>query len=147
MILVNLVETSEHYLKEVAGACVDHVAPYVLDDRFLVRGPVPQMQVLSPTRDDIRYLKRFLDETAERSNRRIGERLAELLTVLHAADPGLFVPLDAADMVTRTFGVVLTIAGYTGTLPPEAFPQSPTAMRNSCLSTVLRPNALYGGWG
>src|SRR4051794_16115279 len=31
MILVNLVETFERYLKEVAGICVDHVAPYVLD--------------------------------------------------------------------------------------------------------------------
>jgi hypothetical protein len=214
MILVNLVETFERYLKEVAGACVDHLAPYVLDDRFnafrvqgsalaahfntdtlgrslcesatwldcdeingrfrrlmadpfedgtfllfpkqpsvereryetlsviwqlrhtivhnvgvitqsdaiklrlLVRGPVPQMQVLSPTRDDIRYLKRFLDETAERSNRRIGDRLAELLTDLHAADPGLFAPQDTADAITRTFGIVLTVAGCGGTLPP-----------------------------
>lgn len=34
MILVNLVETFERYLKEVAAACVDHLARYVLDDRF-----------------------------------------------------------------------------------------------------------------
>ena len=34
MILVNLVETFERYLKEVAAACVDCLAQYVLDDRF-----------------------------------------------------------------------------------------------------------------
>jgi hypothetical protein len=34
MILVNLVETFERYLKEVAAACVDSLARYVLDDRF-----------------------------------------------------------------------------------------------------------------
>ncbi|QEH36061.1 hypothetical protein OJF2_46190 [Aquisphaera giovannonii] len=163
MILVNLVETFERYLKEVAAACVDHIAPYVLDDRFkefkiqgsalaahfgtgtlgrslcesatwldcrdvsdrfrhllagpfepgkfhlfakqpaaelerfetlsviwqlrhtivhnvgvitqsdaiklrlLVRGPVPREKILAPSRDDILYLKRFLDETAETS--------------------------------------------------------------------------------
>jgi hypothetical protein len=213
MILVNLVETFERYLKEVAAACVDHLAPHVLDDRFnafrvqgsalaahfgtdtlgrslcesatwldcdevndrfrrllsppfesgtflifprqpvaereryetlaliwqlrhtivhnvgvitqsdalklrlLVRAAVPSMRVLAPTRDDVRYLKRFLDETAERANRRIGERLAELLTAIQATDPGLFVPQAMADAVTRTFGFVLTVAGSAGTLP------------------------------
>jgi hypothetical protein len=34
MILVNLTETFERYLKEVAAACVDCLAQYVLDDRF-----------------------------------------------------------------------------------------------------------------
>jgi hypothetical protein len=214
MILVNLVETFERYLKEVAAACVDHLARYVLDDRFnafklqgsalaahfdtdtlgrslcesatwldcdevndrfrrllappfetgnfllfpkqpavereryqtlsiiwqmrhtivhnvgvitqsdaiklrlLVRAAVPQMQVIAPSRDDLRYLKRFLDDTAERANRRIGERIAELLTAIHATDPGLFVPHETADAITRTFGFVLTVAGVAGTLPP-----------------------------
>src|SRR5262249_34259042 len=85
--------------------------------RLLVRAAVSPMQVLAPTRDDIRYLKRFLDETAERANRQIGERLAELLTALHATDPGLFVPQTMADAVTRTFGFVLTVTGAAGTLP------------------------------
>jgi hypothetical protein len=214
MILVNLVETFERFLKETGAACVNHLARFVLDDRFnafkvqgsslaahfdtdtlgrslcesatwldcdevndrfrrllaepfeggnflvfpkqpaaereryetlsiiwqlrhtivhnvgvitqsdaiklrlLVRAAVPSLQVLSPTRDDIRYLKRFLDETAERSNRRIGERLAELLTAIHVSDPGLFVAQEIADAVTRTFGFVLTVAGAVGTLPP-----------------------------
>jgi hypothetical protein len=85
--------------------------------RLLVRAPVAQMQVLAPTQDDIRYLKRFLDETAERSNRRIGERLAELLTAIHAMDPGLFAPQEMADGITRIFGFVCTVAGVAGTLP------------------------------
>jgi hypothetical protein len=214
MILVNLVETFERFLKETAAASVNHLARFVLDDRFnafkvqgsslaahfdtdtlgrslcesatwldcdevndrfrrlladpfeagnflvfpkqpvaereryetlsivwqlrhtivhnvgvitqsdaiklrlLVRAAVPSLQVLSPTRDDIRYLKRFLDETAERSNQRIGQRLADLLTAIHAGDPGLFVPQETADAVTRTFGFVLTVAGAVGTLPP-----------------------------
>ena len=218
MILVNLVETFERYLKEVAAACVDSLARYVLDDRFnafhvrgsalaahfgadtlgrslcesatwldceeindrfrklladpfqkdgrfhlfprqnqdpaserwrfetlsiiwqlrhtvvhnvgvitqsdaiklrlLVRAPVPSMQVLSPTRDDIHFLKRFLDETAEVANRRIGTRLAELLSTIHAGNPALFVPQEMADRVTQTFGFVLTVAGSPGRLTP-----------------------------
>jgi hypothetical protein len=86
--------------------------------RLLVRAPVAPMRVLAPTREDIRYLKRFLDETAERCNRRIGERLAELLTTIHAGDPALFVAREMADLVTATFGFVLTVAGVAGTPPP-----------------------------
>jgi hypothetical protein len=214
MLLVNLVETFERYLKEVAAVCVDFLARFVLDDRFnafkvlgsslaahfdtdtlgrslceaatwldcdevndrfrrllappfesgnflvfpkqppverdrydtlsivwqlrhtivhnvgvitqsdaiklrlLVRAPVASLQILAPTRDDIRYLKRFLDETAERSNRRIGDQLAALLTALHAGDPTLFIPRETAEAVTRAFGFVLTVAGAAGTLPP-----------------------------
>ena len=86
--------------------------------RLLVRAVVPRMRVIAPTRDDIRYLKRFLDEMAERCNRSIGERLADLLTAIHATDPSLFVPKEVAYVVMRTFGFVLTLAGVAGTLPP-----------------------------
>jgi hypothetical protein len=34
MILVNLIESFERYLKEVAAVCIDSLARYVLDDRF-----------------------------------------------------------------------------------------------------------------
>ena len=74
--------------------------------------------MLAPTRDDLRYLKRFLDETADRSNTRIGQRLAELLTTLHAADPTLFLAQDMADAVTRTFGCSLNVAGMAGVPVP-----------------------------
>jgi hypothetical protein len=216
MALVSLVETFERYLKEVAAACVDFLAPYILDDRFnvfriqgsalaahfgadtlgrslcesaiwldceeinerfrklladpfqkdgkfylfprqgqepaserhrfeplsilwqlrhtvihnvgvitqsdaiklrlLVRASVPTLEVLSPNRDDVRYVKRFLDETAESCNRRIGERLAELLTLLHATHPGLFVPQELGDRLSDTFTFSLTVAAAAGTL-------------------------------
>ena len=86
--------------------------------RLLVRAVVPRLQVLAPTRDAIRYLKRFLGETAERCTVRIGGRLAELRTAIHATDPGLFAPPALADAVTRTFRSVLTVAGAAGMLPP-----------------------------
>ena len=188
MVLVNLIEAFERYVKELASACVDHLANYVLDDRFntftihgtglashfgtatlgkalcesgtwldceeinkrfrrlladpfqeggsffnlfpkqdptfallglvwqirhtvvhnvgvitqsdavklrlWAREPVDSPRVLFPSREDIRYLKRFLDETAQDSNDRVGKRLAELLTTLHSADPTLFVPQE-----------------------------------------------------
>lgn len=213
MIVVNLVETFERYLKEVAAACVDRLARHVLDDRFnafrvqgsslaahfgtdtlgrslcesatwldcgevnerfrrlladpfesgeffvfpkqpeveqtryntlsliwqirhtivhnvgvitqsdaiklrlLARSPVMHLQMLAPTRDDLRYMKRFLDEAAERTNSRIGARLADLLTLVHSEDPSLFVSQDIADELTRTFGFSLIVDGTAGTLP------------------------------
>jgi hypothetical protein len=76
------------------------------------------MQVLSPVRDDLRFLKRFLDETAEASNRRIGARLAELLSTIHADNSALFAPQEMADRLTQSFGIVLAVAGMPGALPP-----------------------------
>jgi hypothetical protein len=86
--------------------------------RLLVKSSVASRQVIVPTRKDLRYLKRFLDESAHRANERIGKRLAELLTDLHAADPTLFTPRQTADRLTRLFGLPLTVAGATGTPPP-----------------------------
>jgi hypothetical protein len=42
----------------------------------------------------------------------------ELLTGIHATDPGLFIAQATADAVATTFGFVLTVAGAAGTLPP-----------------------------
>jgi hypothetical protein len=216
MVLVNLVETFERYLKEAAAACIDALGAFVLDDRFdgfrvqgshlavhfgtdtlgkalcesstwldtasintrfrslladpfeegkfvlfpnpkkdppadreryetlelvwqlrhtvvhnvgvitqsdavkfrlLVRDAVASPRFLVPTRDDIRHLKRFLDETADVCNERLGKRLAEVLTALHTGDPTLFAPKDVADRLTATFGFVLQVAGVDGTLP------------------------------
>jgi hypothetical protein len=86
--------------------------------RLLVRATVPSMRVIAPIRDDIRYLKRSLDETAERSNHRIGERLAELLTEIHVKDPTLFDLQETADTVSKTFGFALSVGGVSGTVPP-----------------------------
>lgn len=217
MMLVNFIECFERFLKEIAAACVDRLAPYVLDDRFnefqvqgstvashfgaatvgralcesstwldctevnrrfckllaepfgggtrfdlfpnssqhpaaerwrtsvlslvwqirhtmvhnvgvitksdaiklrlLSREPVEGPKVVLPTKDDVRYLKRFLDETAKSCNRRIGLRLAELLTNLHVASPGLFDPSEVANAISRTFVQPLTVGGVTGTPP------------------------------
>lgn len=34
MLLINLIETFERFLKEIAAACIDYLAAYILDDRF-----------------------------------------------------------------------------------------------------------------
>ena len=53
------------------------------------------------------------------ANRRIGMRLAELLSTIHAGNPAVFVPQEMTDRVTQTFGFVLSVAGMPGMLPPE----------------------------
>jgi hypothetical protein len=217
MLLVTLVESFERYLKEVAAACIDLVAPFILDDRFdvfrvqgsafashfgtdslghalcetstwldtasinnrfrcllaepfeegkfilfasgrkdeiadrerhdtlelvwqlrhtvvhnvgvitqsdavafrlMVKREVHSPRLLVPTREDLRYLKRFLDETAKTCNEKVGKRLAEVLTTIHGDDPTLFVPQAMADRVANIFGFVLVVAGATGVLPP-----------------------------
>ena len=60
-----------------------------------------------PTREDVRHLKRFLDETADVCNDRLGKRLADLLTGLHAGDPTLFVAKEVADRVPRLAALAL----------------------------------------
>ena len=217
MILVNLIETFERFLKEIAAVAIDYLAPFTLDDRFdefpvhgsnlasfygagaigkalcesatwlkcaeinkrfrkllarpfhdgdfylfpgnnhnppaerfrlpimdliwqirhtmvhnvgvitqsdalklrlLAKEPLLNSpRVLLPTRDDLRYLKRFLDETAQSCNQRIGNRLAELLTLLHGGDPTLFVAQEEANALSSDFGVSLTVAGIAGTVP------------------------------
>jgi len=85
--------------------------------RLMIREPVESPRLIAPTWNDIIRLKRFLDETAKVGNERIGTRVAELLTTLHANDPTLFTPQEMADQVTVTFGFVLNVAGATGVLP------------------------------
>lgn len=84
--------------------------------RILLKAPVQAHKVLAPTRDDLRHLKRFLDETARSLNDRVGQRLAELLTALQA-DFG-FEPQDKANALSGRFGRVLTVDGAAGVLPP-----------------------------
>jgi hypothetical protein len=85
--------------------------------RLWAREPVQAPRVLAPTRDDLRYVKRFLDETAEVCNRRIGERLAELLTDMLNETPGLFVAQAEANQLTANFGIILSVRGLPGMLP------------------------------
>jgi hypothetical protein len=80
---------------------------------------VPAPRMLAPTRSDLNYLKRFLDETADVCNQRIGERLAELLTSINAGSPILFVPQEMANKVTAIFRRPLNVAAAPGILPAD----------------------------
>ncbi len=87
--------------------------------RLLAKEPVTADRILAPNRDDLGYLKRFLDETAEVCNKRIGERLAELLTTIRAPTPTLFDPQTMADRLASIFRLPLQVAGATGVVPPD----------------------------
>jgi hypothetical protein len=84
--------------------------------RLLVGGPVAAERRLSPTADDLKYVKRFLKETADHTNQRVGHRLAELLGQIHAADPALFDAQNKANEVSQRFTVFVTINGHVGVL-------------------------------
>lgn len=213
MVLAELIESFERFLKEVAAFCIDHLAPYVVDDRFdefmprgeriaafvnaqsigkalcesdtwiknkaindrfrnllkepfgevweflfpevnqqpvaereraktlsilwqirhnlahnvgvvthsdamkfrvLIGGNVPADCRLAPTTEDIRYVKRFLSETATHTNQRIGLRLAELLTFFHQQDAMLFDAQERADRISQQFALALTVNARIG---------------------------------
>jgi len=84
--------------------------------RVLVGGYVSADCRLAPTTDDLRYVKRFLSETAIHTNQRIGSRLAELLGEFHQADPTLFDAQDKANQLARQFATSLTVNGRVGTV-------------------------------
>jgi hypothetical protein len=73
--------------------------------------------MLTPTQADLGFLKQFLDDTTEVSNKRIAERLAALLTTIHAQAPTLLDPVDVANRVTDLFQLPVTVSGVTGVLP------------------------------
>jgi hypothetical protein len=82
--------------------------------RMLVGGPIPAERRLSPTAEDLRYVKRFLAETATEVNRRVGTRLAELLGAFHATDPALFDAQAKANEVSQRFAFPVTISSHVG---------------------------------
>jgi hypothetical protein len=87
--------------------------------RLWAKEPVTGDRILAPTRNDLRYLKRFLDETAEVCNRRIGERLGELLTAIYAPTAAPLTPQGTADKLASTFRLPLQVAGATGVVPHD----------------------------
>ena len=109
MALVNLVQTFERFLKE----------PDAVKLRLWTKETIDAPQILAPTRSDLIYLRRFLDETANVCNRRIGERLAELLTTIDTQSPALFDAKEMADRVASIFRLPLQVAGATGVAPPD----------------------------
>ena len=82
--------------------------------RLLAREAVTAPRLLAPERNDLRYLKRFLDDTANSCNRRVGIRLAELLTLLCAQAPALIDPQPTADRLAANFQLPLAVAGSAG---------------------------------
>lgn len=84
--------------------------------RMLSKGAVEQDCILSPSRDDLRFVKRFLTETANRTNERVGKRLADLLTEIHYTDSTLFLAQEKADEISRLIRLPLSIAGSLGIL-------------------------------
>jgi len=82
--------------------------------RLLAKESVQGQRLLTPTNQDLTYLKRFLDETARVCNERVGKRLAELLTLIHAESPALLAPGVLANRVSTAFQMVLNVAGIAG---------------------------------
>jgi hypothetical protein len=87
--------------------------------RVLAKKDVDAPRMLVPTRNDLRWLKMFLDDTAEDCNQRIGHRLADLLTTIHTASPSLIASQAMADRLASIFRLPLQVAGATGTVPPD----------------------------
>jgi hypothetical protein len=82
--------------------------------RVLVGGPVDPERRLFPSINDLRYVKRFLIETADGTIRRVGTRLAQLLTTFHVVDPTLFDAQTRANELSLRFGFSVTINGLVG---------------------------------
>ena len=86
--------------------------------KVLVKKQVLSPRVLLSEWDDVRFLRAYLDRQAQDINQRVGNRLALILTHLHADNPALFIPQEEANVITETFGFPLTVAGALGALPP-----------------------------
>jgi hypothetical protein len=81
---------------------------------LMVKANVKSGDTLDPDLSDLRYVKRFLVETADHTNNRVGQRLAALLTERHLDDPTLFVPQELANSISSRFQQSLTINGFAG---------------------------------
>ncbi|HVA46509.1 MAG TPA: hypothetical protein VNH11_09055 [Pirellulales bacterium] len=87
--------------------------------RLWTKENVDAPQILAPTRRDLNHLKRFLDDTANVCNARIGERLAELLTAVYTPTDSFATPQQLADRVAAVFRLPMQIAGAKGIVPSD----------------------------
>jgi hypothetical protein len=76
-------------------------------------------RLLAPTRSDLNYLKRYLDETADECNQRIGERLSQLLTSIVPTAPVRVAPQAMANRVSAIFRQPLAVGGAIGVVPAD----------------------------
>jgi hypothetical protein len=86
--------------------------------RVLSKRTIQSLQILMPIRIDIEYLIRFLGETAQWCNQRVGMRLAEILSRIHIEDPTLFDPAERAAHLAKAFQLQITVAGVMQTPTP-----------------------------
>jgi len=77
--------------------------------KMLVRANVDPNRIVNPTQHDIIFVKRFLFETAQAANQRIGDRLAHVLTKIHEDNPTLFAAVERANDISRQLGYSVTI--------------------------------------
>jgi hypothetical protein len=82
--------------------------------KMLIKARVEPSRILNPARLDITYVHEFLSEVAESVNRRIGTRLAAVLTHLHSDNTALFDSLAVASAVSRELGFAVTVDGSVG---------------------------------
>jgi hypothetical protein len=83
--------------------------------RMLVKGMASPDRVLRITKRDIVYTKKFLSESGQQVNERIGKRLETLLDGLHRDNPALFDARNMAGRVSRQLGFSITVNGNVGT--------------------------------
>jgi hypothetical protein len=84
--------------------------------KLLSREPVQAARLLTPTRQDLTYTKRFLDETARECNERVGRRLAQLLTHIDSETPGAIAAVPSANRIAAAFQLAIQVAGAVGVI-------------------------------
>ncbi len=108
---------------QIRNTCVHNVGVITQSDAVKLRQwakePVTAPRLLTPNRSDLNYLKRFLDETADDCNQRIGDRLAQLLTSLLPTAPITVQPQTMADRISAIFRRVLQVGGVLGAVPAD----------------------------
>jgi hypothetical protein len=85
--------------------------------RVLSKRTVTPLQTIQPSADDIDHIAKFLSETADRCNRHVADRLAEVLTRIRADSPALVDPSERAAYLAEHFGRAVTVAGVRA-MPP-----------------------------
>jgi hypothetical protein len=79
--------------------------------RLLLRRHVDAPRVLWPERDDVRSIKEFLDEMAQRATDRVAVRLGKLLDEFLVSDASLFTPSSKAQEIADRMQVPFEVGG------------------------------------
>ena len=98
--LVEIVFQLRHSIVHNAAVITESDA---LKFRLLTRALIVGSRVLWPSKGDVWYVKLFLDQTVDELNAEIGDRLAILMTTLHADDPNLMDPATKAQELADLF--------------------------------------------